>query len=167
LRSLGRGVSAQVEFHQLDFGLALPMEPALPAASTPTSRTPVVETGSAKPPQLRSAPRSNITLRSNLVPTEKELRATIADWRLVPGDIVKQWQTDFLGPRFHELSEMQMEERNYYLPCSRCGRMLYAIRTEGPNEVCERVRCSEYRNKRPNGLPLGVSSGIRRPTTDT
>jgi hypothetical protein len=49
---------------------------------------------------------------------------------------------------------MQLEERNYYLPCSRCGRTLYFIKTQGPNEICKRHRCSEIRNKQ-------VSSSIR------
>src|SRR5262249_24604596 len=91
--------------------------------------------------------QSNITLRSNLVPTDDYSRATLADWRMVPGDIVERWTTDFFGPSYGALSPMQKDERNYYLPCVRCGRTLYAIRTEGPNEICEQFRCSEFRKQ--------------------
>ncbi len=149
LRSRGRQETAQFEFHQLDFGLTLASglsDNSGPAADHAHS------THDGGPNNISSstsaAQQSNITQRSNLVPTNEHSRATMTDWRMVPGDLVEIWQTDFLGPRFSELSKTQLEERNYYLPCSRCGRTLYAIRTEGPNEVCEQFQCSEFRNKR-------------------
>jgi hypothetical protein len=154
LRSRGRQGIAQVEFHQLEFGLRLPSERG-DSSDSEGGDMPSVEDGglSKETLGLSVAQQSNITLRSNLVPSDEDSRATIADWRMVPGDLVEKWQTDFLGPRSSELSQAQMDERNYYLPCSRCGRMLFSIRTEGANEICKRYRCSEFRNK-----PTSVAS---------
>jgi molecular chaperone DnaK (HSP70) len=147
LRSLGRHEATQVEFHQLEFGLALPAQSVSAGGDTgpakgetdalqnePTNRN------SLSPP---SELQSNITLRSNLTPKGEDWRVDMRDWHLVPGDLVEKWRTDFLGPRVDEMSAMQMQERNYYLPCSRCGRTLYFIRTEGPNDICRRFGCSE------------------------
>lgn len=151
LRSRGRQESAQFEFHQLDFGLTLPSEHKGETGPVGRDDTPSSEGGDRKPLSLSSASRSNITLRSNLTPTDEDSRASIADWRMVPGDIVEKWQTAFIGPRLSELSQMQKDERDYYLPCSRCGRMLYTIRTEGPNEICEKYRCSEAKSRQRSG----------------
>jgi molecular chaperone DnaK len=148
LRSRGRQEMTQLEFHQLDFGLSLP--PSRGDASGPESadeRPSGVGRSRKESPRPRAAQHSNVTLRSNLIPTDDFSHATTADWHMVPGDLIEIWQTDFLGPRLSEFSQSQMEERNYYLPCSRCRRMLYAIRTDGPNEICKRSKCSEFRKR--------------------
>lgn len=51
-------------------------------------------------------------------------------------------------PRLSELSPRQKEERDYYLPCSRCGRMLYSIRRDELTEMCERFQCAEFKSRR-------------------
>jgi molecular chaperone DnaK len=125
LRSQGRQENSQLEFHQLDFGLTLPTDfgrgngPDQDDTHSPDNGERVDGEQSKRSSTLSAALQSNITLRSNLVPTDDHSRATTADWRMVPGDLVERWRTDFLGPRLSELSQMQMDERNYYLPCVR------------------------------------------------
>jgi molecular chaperone DnaK len=151
LRSLGRQEATQVEFHQLEFGLTLPSPSEAAGGAEPVKNeahalgSERTSTESLSPP---SAPQSNITLRSNLAPKGDDWRVYIGDWHEVPGDLIERWRTVFFGPRFSEMSPMQLDERNYYLPCSRCGRTLYSIRTQGPIEICRHYRCSEVRNKR-------------------
>jgi molecular chaperone DnaK len=151
LRSRARQQVAHIEFHQLDFGLTLPLQSSDDSGAEGGDPHSLEGEGSRKKiPRVSAARQSNVTLRSNLVPTDEDSRATLADWCMVPGDLVEIWQTDFLGPNLTDFSLMQIEERNYYLPCSRCGRVLYAIMTEGPNEICEQYKCSEFRNKHRN-----------------
>jgi hypothetical protein len=124
LRSQGRQENSQLEFHQLDFGLTLPTDfgggngPDQDDTHSPDNGERVDGEQSKRSSTLSAALQSNITLRSNLVPTDDHSRATTADWRMVPGDLVERWRTDFLGPRLSELSQMQMDERDY-LPCVR------------------------------------------------
>jgi molecular chaperone DnaK len=146
LRSLGRQEAAQVEFHQLEFALAFPLPSGAADGSEPVQNEvdgPGNTGASATSPSPGSASHSNITLRSNLAPKGDDWRVNNGDWDTVPGDLIQRWRTAFLGPRFDEMSPMQLVERNYYLPCSRCGRTLYSIRTQGPNEICRQYRCSE------------------------
>jgi actin-like ATPase involved in cell morphogenesis len=139
LRSLGRHETSQIEFHQIEFGLRLP---ASQTGGNSVAKADTVDGGSTRHGR---EPSPNIILRSNLTPKADSWRPELVDWHKVPGDLVDQWRTDFMGPQFSELSKAQLEERNYYLPCSRCGRSLYAIRTEGPNDLCRKYHCSEIK----------------------
>jgi molecular chaperone DnaK len=147
LRSLGRQETTQIEFHQLEFGLALPRPPGpdsdLDADNNGSNGTELSPSEGKSLNASSATLKTNITVRSNLAPNDANWRIDLVDWQAVPGDLIEKWRTDFLGPRPDEMSEMQFAERNYYLPCSRCGRTLYMIRTEGPNEVCWQYRCSE------------------------
>jgi actin-like ATPase involved in cell morphogenesis len=148
LRSLGRNEIMQLEFHQLEFGLALPLHSATTRDNGPLKDE--ADAASDEPVSsetLAQQLQPNITLRSNLTPKGEDWRPDMNDWHVVPGDLVERWTTDFIGPRFDEMSAMQIEERNYYLPCVRCGRTLYSIRAEGPNEICRQYRCSEARRE--------------------
>jgi molecular chaperone DnaK len=140
LKSLGRGEIARVEFHQLDFGLALPTQ----AQSSESSQLTIDENGEQAGASNTSHPDAvaprvpNVALRSNISTKGDE-------WRAVPRDLIRNWQPFFFDVRSEEISQLQLDERNYYLPCSRCGRTNYLIRTEGPNEICRKYQCSEFR----------------------
>jgi hypothetical protein len=151
LRSHGAQETTQLEFHQLEFGLALPWSSTAVDDRGPMKAEDHAVPARGKPVGAQSAAESNIALRSNLDPKDEDWRVDLRDWHLVPGDLIERWRSDFLGPRFDEMSSMQIDERNYYLPCSRCGRTLYAIRTQGPNTVCRQYRCSEIRTQQTNG----------------
>jgi len=147
LRSLGREETVKVEFHELEFGLALPSSSGVSKGPGPQKNEGnATNKRTSMPPRHRSASNSNITLRSNLAPKDDDWRVRLRDWEIVPGDLVEKWRAPFRGPRFDQMTSMQLAERNYYLPCSRCGRTLYSIRMEGPNEVCRQYRCSEVRS---------------------
>jgi molecular chaperone DnaK len=141
LRSRNRQETAHFEFHQLDFGLMLPSSRGDGSGPEESGEadTSKVDRGE-KASNSIVLHQSNVTLRSNVTSTDEDSWPTLDDWRMVPGDIVEQWQTDFIGPRLSELSPMQKDERDYNLPCCWCRRMLYAISSEGPNEICERHR---------------------------
>jgi len=156
LRSFGRQGSARLEFHQLEFALALPS--ALAAEENSGSAS---EGGSSRKNESRQINnsasggassgrffQSNITLRSNLTPIGGDGHVDDSSWFVVPGDLIHKWRPDLLEVRAY-MSALQKDERGYYLPCAYCKRSVYNIRTEGPNEVCWRSNCSEVR-KRPN-----------------
>ncbi len=157
LRSLGRQESTKLEFHQLDFGLALPSEFVAGGGSEPEDKEAPPLTaksvgtqsiGAQTATRSSKAFRSNITLRSNLTPTRDDWRIDDGSWRVVPGDLIDLWRRDFLEVRTNNMSPLQKEEQGYYLPCSYCGRSLYVIRTQGPNDNCWRYNCSEARKAR-------------------
>lgn len=58
-------------------------------------------------------------------------------WELVPGEIVEEHRPRFLE-KARGTRHRQREERGYYLPCSRCERLIHQVMLEG----CERRDCS-------------------------
>ena len=84
---------------------------------------------------------TNVTLRPNITDREDA-------WTRVPGDIVEQWEQNFLDARYREPTDLQREERDYYRPCSLCGRHVGRIKLEGPVHACERNACPERNRSR-------------------
>jgi molecular chaperone DnaK len=138
LRWTGRGAQTKVEFHDLDFGLALPAhgEPRGGRGADgdkPDGGGPVVHTPSA---------RSNVAQRVNVAlaiegPGADEL------WQVVPGDIVTTWRPNHFDIRTSQASKRQSEERSFYIPCSRCRRLISQIEAEGPVEESRGRPCGK------------------------
>ena len=103
LRSRNRQESTTFEFHQLDFGLILPSASEAAPGDPSDKDGPEEAPGGNKSGGVKALQRSNITLRSNLTPTNEDSWPTLDDWRMVPGDIVEKYRTDFMGPRLSEL----------------------------------------------------------------
>ena len=143
LRSKLRDEMVDAEIYDLDFGLALP-------TSDPSSGRPSAdgEPGHGRDNQQRDALRagkqasvsgSKVTLRSNISDAE--------EWTLVPGDVVKIWQPNFLVKDSREPTDFQREEEMYYVPCAFCRRTIYQIRNQGPVDDCRRNRCGEEKKQ--------------------
>jgi molecular chaperone DnaK len=124
LRSLGRQEATQIEFHQLEFGLALPSPSGTIAATTLINdKVPSVGTQRSSAASLaqKSAGRSNITLRSNLAPKSDDWRVHPGDWELVPGDLLDDWTTDFLGPRSAKCRQCRRMSATIICPVAGAG----------------------------------------------
>src|SRR5207249_2354127 len=90
LRSLGRGETVQVEFHQLEFGLAL-LDGRTPGKSRRSDNRLSTKTTSIG----KHSP--NVSLRSNITANE-------GYWRAVPGDLLDIWRPDLVDVRSPEIS---------------------------------------------------------------
>ena len=127
LRSSGRGAEESQEFHDLEFGLSL-------FQASGDGNLDDVEEGSSGPEDaagsLRSLANSNLYQRTN-VAIEDEDCSDDELWRLVPGDLVESWQPSYFDTRCKKATLKQMEERNFYVPCARCGRRSSQILAEG------------------------------------
>lgn len=127
LKSLGRASLVESEFHDLDFGLALPLESKIEDDGFDEETI-----GNTDP---HSASSGGTSLRSNI--------STFENWKLVPGDIVTRWKSGFLNATSNEATNTQRIENMYYRPCVKCHRTSYQITKEGPIELCRQVNCSE------------------------
>lgn len=134
--STGRGAKTIAEFHDLDFGLALPR------TADVDSEPPVGgNNGTFKKGPLRAAAANNVTQRTNVA-----MKRNVADsqdllWRLVPGDIVSRWRPSHFDNRTNAATERQNEERGFYTPCAICQRMISQIMAEGATDTCRGRRC--------------------------
>ena len=137
LRSMGRRDEQVVDFHDLDFGLALPIA----ENADPSDRTGPKD-GDGSGPRGMAVPKqtANLVQRTNIAVDENGARQE-DPWRLVPGDIVSKWRPGHFDIRGTEASGLQEHERLFYSPCSLCGRNLSQIRAEGPVEQCKRGHC--------------------------
>ena len=59
----------------------------------------------------------------------------------VPGDLVAAWRASHFDNRTTAASDRQNKEREFYLPCSRCGRLLTQIKADPPVEACRGRPC--------------------------
>ncbi|MGU3476562.1 Hsp70 family protein [Methylobacterium sp. D48H] len=139
LRSTAMKEEVRAEFHDLDFGLALP---------TPNSVD--EDEGSAGGGRKRGTStivtneRSNVTRRTNIaINLEGGARAHDELWRLVPGDIVKQWRPHHFDNRTPNSSNRQNIECWYYVPCPTCGRSDTIMKLEGPIAACRGRSCEK------------------------
>src|SRR5262249_6963840 len=136
LRSTGRGSETRAEFHDLDFGLSLPQRsgPAEREGDEPNS-------DSTELPPLGAFDASDVIQRTNIV-----LEGSPSDrlWQLVPGDIIAKWQPNHFDIRSGAASEFQKDERNFYVPCARCGRLISRIKAEGSVEACRGRKCGAH-----------------------
>ena len=76
--------------------------------------------------------RANVAQRVNVALAVEGPGADDELWRVVPGDIVTTWRPDHFDIRTSQAGKRQSEERSFYIPCSRCGRLISQIEAEGP-----------------------------------
>lgn len=67
-----------------------------------------------------------VRLRSNVVATDDA-------WHLVPGEVVAEWRPDLMRQPSRP-TQLQIDERMYYVPCSVCRRTINLIMREGCGE---------------------------------
>lgn len=132
LKSTGRGAQSAEEFHDLEFGLSL-TEVFSPGgekddAGTVNSSGPIGD--------VRPLAQSNLFQRTNVARFDERNQAQEGLWRYVPGDLVEQWRPTFFDTRSNAATPRQREERNFYVPCARCGRRISQIKAEGPVHGC-------------------------------
>ena len=145
LRSTARGDSTVVEFHDLEFGLALAFN-GLPGDSDTKvgSRSGGDQAGDAI--ALKS---SNLVQRTNVAYLSNEVGAFDNLWKLVPGDLIGNWRPGHFDIRGDAATARQKQESYFYVPCSRCSRLISQIKAEGPVLFCSKSR--DYCGfKRPN-----------------
>jgi molecular chaperone DnaK len=139
VESVGRGAVREAEFHNLDFGLALPKddEPKIDKpepSSISLKRSRYESNGSAR---IVGGP-SSIALRPNIVFLEDGKpcgRESIA------GDHAYElWPEMFRRDRL-EATPRQLDEHMYYVPCSICRRTLFQIEQEGLLLTCDPKVC--------------------------
>jgi hypothetical protein len=65
------------------------------------------------------------------------LRSNVVDrgdaWHLVPGEALAAWRPDLMR-RPNKPTQLQTDERMYYVPCGVCGRTINVIMREGCNQ---------------------------------
>jgi len=103
-RSDGAGHERIMEIHDLEFGLAL-------SDSKHYSQKRVGITLVATPGDIR--------IKSNVTDEDDSLK-------LVPGEIVRE-----CFPLYQSETELQTDEKAYYLPCCQCNRMIFEIIRDG------------------------------------
>ena len=140
LRSSAFGGEERVEFHDLDFGLALPIPGDGENVGIDAGGNAKRVSGSAT--AIANA-KSNVTRRTNVAINLNGDRAIGELWRLVPGDIVATWQPHHFDNRAETASSRQNVERWFYEPCVRCRRLETQMRLEGPIEECIGRSCEK------------------------
>jgi hypothetical protein len=140
LRSTGFGAEVRAEFHDLDFGLALPASVSGKVGDDAVGVSDGPKRGAAL---AIATATSTVTQRSNIATNPGGGLSDEELWRLVPGDIVVTWRPSHFDNRTTAASPMQNDERAFYTPCSRCKRLLSRIRAEGPVEECRGRPCGK------------------------
>jgi len=132
LRSTGRGASSSEEFHDLEFGLSLAQ------VSPPSDRTDEGKAGNLSGPagEARALASSNLLQRTNVARYDERNHSDGEAWRYVPGDLVANWRSSYFDTRSTAATSRQLEERNFYVPCARCKRLISQIKAEGPVAGC-------------------------------
>ncbi len=138
--STGRGAEVRSEFHDLEFGLALPVNHSAEAGGDPEGRHGKPKRG---PASVAAAAKSTVTQRTNVAVDVDGALSRDDLWRLVPGDILARWRPHHFDNRTATISKRQSLERYFYTPCARCKRLESQIRAEGPVEECRGRRCGE------------------------
>ena len=139
LRSKLRGETADAEFHDLDFGLALPVDgtkPETPEGGGAGRQRPGPD---ASRKGLAARPARNVALRSNVSPDDD--KSYDKKWVLVPGDVVESYVPNYFGAGTKRGSEFQRSEKMYYENCAYCKRTKYDIRQQGAIDACRYYGC--------------------------
>lgn len=136
LKSTGRGAESSEEFHDLEFGLSLA------EAASPDRDGDEFRSGNASGPfsQVRTLAHTNLYQRTNVAKFDERTQAHGDLWKFVPGDLIEQWRPSYFDTRSNAATPRQLEERNFYVPCSRCNRRISQIMSDGPVNACRQSR---------------------------
>lgn len=132
LKSTGRGAVSSEEFHDLEFGLSL--REGIFQDPEPDQNDDLAPSGPAG--VIRSHNLSNLFHRTNVANFDEQSHAHGDLWKYVPGDLIARWKSNYFDTRNRDATERQREERNFYIPCSRCKRTISQIKAEGPVTSC-------------------------------
>ena len=100
---------------------------------------------------LKALNQSNLYQRSNVI-IDHKTPSHGGLWRFVPGDIIEQWQPGYFDTRNNSASTRQLEERNFYVPCSSGKRKISQIKAEGPIKGCNASCFPEFVRRNPKLL---------------
>ncbi|HRQ76172.1 MAG TPA: Hsp70 family protein [Phycisphaerales bacterium] len=102
---LSKGASDRVEVHNLEFGIEMPEQ-----------GSPVSESDESVGSIERTSPveKGTVTVRANV--------ADSVDSSLVPGELQYELEPNYFDTR-RKPPQIQVEERLYYAPCAKCGRL--------------------------------------------
>lgn len=145
LRSTGRGAQAEREFHDIDFGLSLPV----PDGHDGTGKDEEQADAGRRGTSPVKAERTNVTQRTNVAVDDDGNRSKEDLWRLVPGDLVTIWRPGHFDSVAKVYSERQRTEQAFYGLCSICRRTPTQISAEPPAEQCQIRICGRERAKTP------------------
>jgi molecular chaperone DnaK len=138
MRSTGRGFEVKSEFHDLEFGLALPVNYSAEDGGDPERSREKPKKG---PASVAATAKSTVTQRTNVAVDLDGALSRDDLWRLIPGDILAMWRPHHFDNRTATISKRQFLERHFYTPCVRCKRLESRIRAEGQVEECIGRRC--------------------------
>ena len=117
-RSEGVGFEKSMDIHDLEFGLGIKPK----AGGKRRTRQSAQIAGG----------RGDIRIKGNVTEDDKALS-------LIPGELVRE-----AFPLFVDETELQRDEKGYYLPCCRCARTIHAILRDG---------CKDCADSQPNLAP--------------
>ena len=138
LSSKLRNEAVNAEFHNLDFGLALPTD-GIPGNAQENRNDRKELTLGHQTNTSDGISRANISLRSNV--SNDDEKSYDEKWGLVPGDIVESWAPNYFGGGFDRGSKFQRDEKMYYEKCGHCHRTRYEINQQGAIEICRISDC--------------------------
>ena len=154
LKSTGRGAESSEEFHDLEFGLSL-AEVASPDQQGHALGT---EGRPGQVGQVRALANSNLYQRTNVAKFDERTQTSGDLWKFVPGDIVGLWRESYFDTRSKAATQRQHDERNFYVPCSRCKRNISQIEAEGSIHSClaSPSYCGFEQPRQPGNQTFGI-----------
>jgi len=126
----GTSVRRTAEFHHLEFALELP--PDAPHGEPDATEDPA---RSGRQPPFDGTP----SLRPNIVAageTPHENTRHIEHRWAIAGDAAQNWYPAAFSNFDADWTELQREERDFYVRCSVCKRSITRIRLDGPLPIC-------------------------------
>jgi len=136
LRSTGRGAEAWAEFHDLDFGLSLAEQASNDEGEDELSS----DRNSGRGGLIKASNRTNLYQRTNVAMGEQGEHSSGELWRFVPGDLIDHWRPSYFDTRNNAATPRQLQEKYFYMPCSRCKRTESQMKAEGPIQACSASR---------------------------
>ena len=155
LRSTGRGDNTVEEFHELEFGLALGVH----GRSDSGEKANPASTKAGPAGDAIALAGSNLVQRTNVAYLNEKLDTHDSLWKFVPGDLLANWRSSHFDTRGNAATARQHEERNFYVPCARCKRLISQIKAEGPTSSCSSA-CGFQRPVAPvgaNSITMGLT----------
>lgn len=154
LKSTGRGAESSEEFHDLEFGLSLA------EVTSPDKQDDNLGSGGKSGPvgQIKASTRSSLYQRTNVASFDEQTQGHGDLWKFVPGDLIEQWRPSYFDTRSNSATERQLDERNFYVPCSRCKRRISQIKAEGPIKGCKGSCFPEAVRRNPSLLKAALKA---------
>ena len=124
LTSSTQGDRTSFEFHDLEFGLAIP-GPISPDVDDPQVHE---KAATAAGRQVKPLPLGNVTSRANVAVLDGEIGKRR---QVVPGDLARRWWPSYFDVQSREPTARQREEDAFYTECALCRRLPTQFNAEG------------------------------------